>query len=169
MSITFNSDDLAYLAANYARKDSTPSLAETFIGSEVGTVNTAFSSGFAYYVFTAPFPLKIVTGYFFTKGPTTTASNTNYFYVSLAKRKNTDASYNYIVKGYSCLSGGPQANNWAGDLVANKSYSWNAFTFDTTNATFAAGDTLSFEVTTQAGSPTLPQGGGCVTVGYQIL
>lgn len=159
---TFDADDLVLLDNTYARRDSTPTFDESFINAVVGPYQTAFNTGSSAYFFIAPFPLKIVSGWFALYS-SVTASNTNYLRISLARRRNAD--YQRIVSGYTTTSG--QANQW-GSLTYGTSYSWNSFAFDPTYSQMQPGDQLAFEIST-FGSATGPNGPAPLTIGYVPL
>lgn len=155
---TLDDEDRATLDTVYARRDATPSLDEQFATASVGPYQQPFTSDTTAYFFVAPFPLTVVTGYFYLYS-SVTANDTNYLTISLGRRHA--GAYATLVAGRTRRSG---ADSWAGNLTYGHAYSWNAMVWDDAAVNLDPGDALGFTVV-RTGTAPLPHGPAAVTVG----
>ncbi|GAA4203201.1 hypothetical protein GCM10022220_11910 [Actinocatenispora rupis] len=155
---TVDDEQLARLDARYARRDATPTLDEQFVSASLGPYQQPFVPDTTAYFFVAPFPLTIVTGFFYLYSGVT-ASDTDYLSIGLGRRHA--GAYATIVEGRTRRSG---ADSWAGNLPYGYAYSWNAMVWNAAAANLDPGDTLGFTVRS-TGAAKLPHGPAAVTVG----
>lgn len=150
--------DEEHRAAIGRRDAAAASLDDRFVTASVGPYHQPFAPDTTAYFFVAPFPLTVVSGFFYLYG-SVTASDTSYLTIGLGRRHA--GAYATLVEGNTRRSG---ADSWGGDLPYGYAYSWNAMTWDLAVARLDPGDTLGFTIA-RTGTAALPPGPAAVTVG----
>jgi hypothetical protein len=107
--------------------------------------NASFSASGSIWVFTAPFPLKVVAASLVSVGAAVAANDTNYWSVALKKATDSVTS-SVIATKTTQATGGAQ-------MVQQADWNFDAVTFDPTNQVLAKGDSVSF-LLTPTGAPT---------------